>query len=98
VQAWLDRFVSASAAAAGQDALRRGPIPLEPAGQHLEQRASLFSGKYRSACNVSAPDGGVAFAADDLRAYAGVAAVGDWAAINAEDEHGTQPQGAAHPL
>jgi hypothetical protein len=97
VQAWLDRFVGAGSAAAGHEALRSGPIPGEAAGAHLEQRASLFSGKYRSACTVGAPATGIApFVEPDLRQYAGVAAVGDWAAVNAEDEHGTQTQGAAH--
>lgn len=97
VRAWFDRYLSASAAATGFDALSAGPTPAETPGQHLEQRASLFSGKYASACHVTDPSGdGPTFSRPDLRAYAGVASVGDWAAINAEDEHGTQAQGAAH--
>lgn len=112
--AWLDRYLSADPAinAAGFDALRLGPIPAEPAGQHLAHRASLFSGKHRSACYVSNPHPGARRAGDranpasglgpfdapDLRAYAGVAPVGDWAALNAEREHGQAPQGLLHPL
>ena len=38
------------------------------------------------------------FDAPDLRAYAGVAPVGDWAALNAEREHGEAPQGLLHPV
>lgn len=101
-QAWLDRHVHPLAAtnAAGHTALAEGPIPQEPAGQHLPHRATLFSGKYRSACQVSAVGDAPAFDQPDLRAYAGVAAVGDWAAINAEEEHGGDAvaQGAAHPV
>lgn len=91
--AWLDRFVSKGRAAQGFDALRSGPVPQEPAGQHLDHRASLFSGKYRSACHVTDPGGGPAFDAGDLRAYAGVAAVGDWAGLNAEPERGVVRDG-----
>lgn len=97
--AWLDRYVSldAARASAGFEALRAGPVPQEAPTQHLDHRASLFSGKYKSACHVSDPSGGVPFAADDLRAYAGVAGVGDWAALNAEKEHGVAAeQGALH--
>lgn len=97
VRAWFDRFVSPTASAEGFDALVSGPIPNEPAGEHREERASLFSGKYRSACNVSDPANPLArFDQGDLRAFAGVAAVGDWAALNAEREHGTQAQGLVH--
>jgi hypothetical protein len=85
-QAWLDRFVAIDRAGAGFAALVAGPVPAEPPGTHLPPRASLLSAKYRSACAVAAPDGGVPFAEADLRAYAGVAAVGDWAAVNAERE------------
>jgi hypothetical protein len=113
--AWLDRFVAPGAAADGHRALVAGPVPgpAEPAGAHAPWRASLFSGKYRSACFVSAPPGAGqlppghdpdrqrgrrprgfphrgdvlrAFDAPDLRAYAGVAAVGDWRALNRERE------------
>jgi hypothetical protein len=92
--AWLDRWVpgDVATASAALDALRAGPLPGEPPGRHLDHRATLFSGKYRSACAVSAPDGGGAFDEPDLRAYAGVAAVGDWAAVNAEREYGTGPK------
>lgn len=96
VRAWLDRYVGAATATAGFEALRVGPVPEETSGPHLEQRASLFSGKYASACHVTNPSAGAPLDEADLRAYAGVASVGDWAGINAEDEHGTQPQGAAH--
>lgn len=97
--AWLDRYVSDQPArhATGFEALRLGPIPQEAATQHLDHRASLFSGKYKSACHVTEPAGGTPFSSEDLRAYAGVAAVGDWAALNAEKEHGVaQEQGAVH--
>ncbi len=97
VRAWFDRYLSATRTSDGFDALRSGPTPHEPAGQHLEQRASLFSAKYLSACRVASPaSNGVAFAAVDLRRYAGVAAVGSWKAVTAEAEHGTQTQGTAH--
>lgn len=96
VQAWFDRYVSATQAEAGFQSIALGPIPAEPAGQHLEQRATLLSGKYRSACHVSNPGPGSPFAEADLRSYAGVAQVGHWAAINQEKEHGTQTQGAVH--
>lgn len=97
VKAWFDRYLSASAAGVGFEALRAGPTPREADGQHLEQRASLFSGKYLSACYVaSVVKGAPPFAEPDLRAFAGVARVGDWKAINAEAEHGTQTQGAVH--
>jgi hypothetical protein len=93
--AWLDRHVSGDAERErrGFEALRDGPVPQEPAGEHLDHRASLFSGKYRSACHVTDPAGGPAFSSSDLRAHAGVAAVGDWAALNAEDEHGVVRDG-----
>ena len=97
-QAWFDRYVSGDPAvqAAGHDALRAGPIPLEGAGQHADQRASLFSGKSRSACSLSALGDRPAWVSTDLRSYAGVAAVGDWAALNAEREYGTSGKGAVH--
>ena len=97
-QAWFDRFLSGDAAVnvAGHDALTTGPIPVEPAGEHADFRASLFSGKSRSACSVAAVGNRPAFAVSDLRDYAGVAAVGDWAALNAEREYGTPTQGAVH--
>jgi hypothetical protein len=69
--AWLDLHVREDPAALG--ALQAGPLDAQqPWG------AARFSGKYRSACSV----GG--WVADDLRAHAGAAAVGDWAALNAE--------------
>lgn len=97
-QAWLDRFVSDDPAVqvAGHDALTTGPIPTEAAGAHADQRASLFSGKSRSACSVGAIADRAAFVSNDLRAYAGVAAVGDWAALNDEREYGTSGKGALH--
>jgi len=112
--AWMDRYLSADPVIndAGFEALRLGPIPAEPAGEHLGHRASLLSGKHRSACYVSNPHQGARHAADrarlvtglgpfdapDLRAYAGVAPVGDWAALNAEREHGQASQGLLHPI
>jgi hypothetical protein len=110
--AWLDLYVSGYPAvnAAGFEALRAGPVPQEPAGEHLAHRASLLSGKYRSACHVSnpnrnagmvAPNGkeppGLAhFSSGDLRAYAGVAPVGSWVALNAEREYGEAQRGVVH--
>lgn len=97
-RAWFDRFVSGDpdVQVAGHDALSAGPIPAEAAGSHADHRASLFSGKSRSACSVSAIADRAAFASSDLRAYAGVAAVGDWAALNDEREYGTSGKGALH--
>jgi hypothetical protein len=109
--AWLDRYVSGDPDTnrAGFEALRDGPVPAEPDGEHLAHRASLLSGKYRSACYVTdprvradrlplglTPAGLAAFDAPDLRAYAGVAPVGDWAALNAEREYGHAQRGALH--
>ncbi|HYD09586.1 MAG TPA: alpha/beta fold hydrolase [Acidimicrobiales bacterium] len=70
--AFLDTYVKSDDAAFA--ALQDGPRAVggEP------WSATLFSGKYRSACHVRGWD------APDLRAYAGVAAVGDWAALNSE--------------
>jgi len=76
--------------------LLEGPIPQEPAGEHLDQRASLFSGKLRSAAAITKLGNLPALSTTDLREHAGVAAVGDWAAINAEREYGTAGRGAAH--
>jgi pimeloyl-ACP methyl ester carboxylesterase len=83
--AFLDTYVRKDKA--GLAALKAGPIPAEPAGSHQPWRASLFSGKYRSACHVRD------FDAPDLRAYAGVAAVGDWAGLNAETERSLSSTG-----
>lgn len=79
--AWLDLHVKDDPVGLG--ALQAGPIPTEDAGSHAPWRASLFSGKYRSACATAG------WEAPDLRAYAGVAPVGDWAAIVAEAEWAT---------
>lgn len=69
--AWLDLHVQKDHKALG--ALQAGPKATDqPWG------ATLFSGKYRSACAVGR------WQAPDLRAVAGVAPVGDWAALNAE--------------
>jgi hypothetical protein len=94
--AWLDTHVAGDRTKAGGGfrALVDGPVPAEPAGAHLDHRASLFSGRYRSACQVTSPvRPNDVFASEDLRAYAGVAPVGDWAALNAEDEHGVTRTG-----
>lgn len=96
--AWLDRYVDPDPQV-NRDAQRRlldGPVPTELPGAHLDHRASLFSGKYRSAAHVSGIRGVAPLVEDDLRAYAGVAAVGDWAALNAEQEYGTATRGALH--
>ena len=97
-RAWLDRFVHPSAAVneAGQAALTSGPTPAELAGAHLDHRATLFSGKYLSACDVSAVGAEPAFVEDNLRTYGGAADVGDWAGINAEREYGTPQRGLLH--
>jgi pimeloyl-ACP methyl ester carboxylesterase len=69
--AFLDAYVKDDASAV--EAMQAGPFAADqPWG------AALFSGKYRSACHVRDWD------APDLRAYAGAARVGDWAALNAE--------------
>lgn len=96
--AWLDRYVhpDAQVRRAGHRRLLDGPVPREPAGEHLDQRASLFSGKLRSAARISKLGGLPGLDTADLRAHAGVAAVGDWAALNAEREYGTASRGAAH--
>lgn len=81
--AWLDLHVKEDPLAL--DALQAGPLDsLQPWG------APLLSGKYRSACAAAGWEAG------DLRGYAGAAAVGDWAALNAESERslgsGGEPQ------
>lgn len=100
--AWLDRYVHPDSAVneAGQWRLVDGPIPDEPAGQHLAHRASLFSGRYESACWIEGVGSAPELKRYHLREYAGenaaVADVGDWDALNAEREYGTAPQGAVH--
>lgn len=85
--AWMDRYVhpDPGARVAASTALLDGPKPAEPVGSHQPWRASLFSVKYRSAFAFHGADG-AAHAAPDLRAYAGVAPLRDWAAANAEVE------------
>ena len=85
--AWMDRYVHTDPVirTAATGALLDGPIPAETPGAHAPWRASLFSVKYRSAFAFTAPDG-TPHAATDLRAYAGVAPLRDWAAANAERE------------
>ena len=69
--AWLDLHVQKDHKALR--ALQAGPNATDqPWG------ASLFSGKYRSACAVGR------WHEPDLRAHAGAAPVGNWAALNAE--------------
>jgi hypothetical protein len=46
--------------------------------------------------NGKEPPGLAHFSSGDLRAYAGVAPVGSWAALNAERECGEAPRGVVH--
>ncbi|HEX9683908.1 MAG TPA: alpha/beta fold hydrolase [Acidimicrobiales bacterium] len=92
-QAWLDRYVPADpdarAAAHGRLTIGGGFTPNEVDGAHLPWRASLLSGKFASAIDVSALGPAPAIASGDIRAgIPGVANVGDWAALNAEAEYG----------
>ena len=85
--AWMDRYLHGDPVirSAATAALLAGPKPAEAAGTHKPWRASLFSVKYRSAFAFHGADG-AAHAAPDLRAFAGVAPLREWAAANAEAE------------
>lgn len=90
--AWMDRFVHPDPArrAAALDLLLTGPIPSaeeRAANAVLPWRANLMSARYQGAFWLR--DGGATHAATDLRAYAGLSPVGDWAGANADDVSAT---------
>ncbi|SNR28733.1 hypothetical protein SAMN06265360_101255 [Haloechinothrix alba] len=69
----------------GTEALLDGPVPDGHTGGADEYpwRANFFSARYPGAFDFTGPDGN-RHAAEDLRAYAGLSPVGDWAGANAD--------------
>jgi dienelactone hydrolase len=84
-RAWIDRYLSPSPAARrnGADALLAGPRVEPGAADQLPWRASFFSARSLGAFAFRDAAGGLR-TTDDLRAYGGVSAVGDWAGANAD--------------
>ena len=82
--AWFDRYVhpSKERRTAAARRLLDGP---KPEGVEVEApwRANYFSAKYLGAFSFHGT-GGKLFEATDLRAYAGLSPVGDWAGANAD--------------
>ena len=94
--AWMDRFVSPDRArnAAALDLLRSGPVAgasEQASGAVLPWRADLMSARFAGGFSLSpVPDRPATtpaprrYEAVDLRAYAGLSPVGDWAGANAD--------------
>ena len=98
--AWMDRFVhpDPTRRRAALDLLRSGPIPSDgerAAGAVLPWRADLMSARFAGAFSLSSGAGGATapgpasahgprYEVVDLRAYAGLSPVGDWAGANAD--------------
>jgi hypothetical protein len=85
--AWFDRYVhpSPSRQAVASEALRTGPVPdgLTAGADEWAWRGHFLSARRSSAFRFHAPDGAL-LEAEDLRAYAGLSRVGDWAGANAD--------------
>jgi hypothetical protein len=92
--AWFDRYLPPTHARqrSGGDRLLTGPVPdgLTGGADELPWRADFFSARHRSAFTCRCAVGGGVRSVPDVRAFAGLSPVGDWAGADA-DRPGVRP-------